>query len=72
MLLANGQREASENAPLGGTRPEFIGWFSADNGELKSSLRVLTTQYAEPGNLVARFTHVPGAAVKILLENNNV
>lgn len=72
VLLANGQREASENAPLGGTRPEFIGWFSADNGELKSSLRVLTTQYAEPGNLVARFTHVPGAAVKILLENNNV
>lgn len=72
VLLANGQREANEKAPLGGAKPEFIGWFSSDGGELKSLNRELTNECAEPGNMVARFTHVPGAAVKILLENNDV
>lgn len=72
IVLANGRREDPESAPVGASQPSFIGWYEADSGIVISRDAQISLGNRSQQTITARFSHVPGAAIKTSIEVSDV
>lgn len=68
IVLANGRRENPDSAPVGASQPFFVGWFDSDSGIEISSEQELKLTKGNDRVFAARFSHIPGAAIKTSIE----